>query len=311
MKATLIYNENARQTHTISTDEIQEILRSGGYQPVYTPTMSVHDLDSALADADGGLVIIAGGDGTVRSAATRLLGREVYLSILPLGTANNIARTFGIEASPQEILQALAEPFKCTFDVGRVETPWGEHYFLEALGFGFYADTLKAFGAEAQQEKSVLKAIGAFAKTIPDYESQPFEIALDGQDISGSYLLVEVLNTTAFGPRLKVAPKADTGDGLFEVIRIHEDEQEGFASYMMSLFAEELDELPSVEASQGRRLEVKWYGFPLHIDGEIHPLVEMRPSARRKLEEPAAQQIVVEIMPQALEFWLPHEPPNQ
>lgn len=308
MKATLIYNDNARQTHTISTDEIQKTLRAAGFQPVYTPTMSVHDLDSALAEADGGLVVVAGGDGTVRAAATRLLGRDVKLSILPLGTANNIARTFGIDAPPQEILEALADPYPCTFDMGRVETPWGTHYFLEALGFGFYADTLAAFGPEAQEEKSILKAIGAVARTIPDYESHPFSLCLDGADISGDYLLVEVLNTPAFGPRLKVAPRADTGDGLFEIIRIQEEERENFVSYMMSLFAEELDELPSVQASQGRRLEVKWFGFPLHIDGEIHPHIDMRPSAREQRGQPANQRIVVEVIPQALEFWLPHEP---
>lgn len=308
MKATLIYNANARQTNTISTDEIQEMLRAAGYQPVYTPTMSVHDLDSALADAEGGLVVVAGGDGTIRAVAIRLLERDVPLSILPLGTANNIARTFGIEAPPEKILEALADPYHCAFDVGRVETPWGEHYFLEALGFGFYADTLAALGPEAQQEKNVLKAIGAIARTIPDYESHPFDLLIDGQEISGDYLLVEVLNTTAFGPRLKVAPKAEPGDGLFEIIRIREQEREGFASYMMSLFSEELDEMPSVEASQGRRLEVTWYGFPLHIDGEIHPRMEQRPSARKRSRKPAKQKVIVEVIPQALTFWLPHAP---
>ena len=308
MKATLIYNANARHAEVISAKEIQQALKTAGFRPVYTPTTSVDDLDAALEGAAGGLVVVAGGDGTVRGVATRLLGRNIPLSILPLGTANNIAHSFGIDGPPRQILRGLADPRRRPFDVGRVETPWGIHYFLEALGFGFYADTLKAFGVEAQQEKNILKAIGALARTIPDYESHPFQLWLDGKDISGDYLLVEVLNTTAFGPRLKVAPRADTGDGLFEVIRIREDEREGFASYMMSLFAEELDALPGVEASRGRRLEVGWYGFPLHIDGELHPRVEMRPSARRQRKKPAGRKIIVDVLTQALEFWLPSEP---
>ena len=304
-KATLIYNPNARSTGAISSNLLERALHDAGYDPVYTPTRREEDLDDALAHADGGLVVAAGGDGTVRATALRLLNRDVALSILPLGTANNIARTFGIDASPLDIIASLADPFVCDFDVGRVETPWGTHYFLEALGFGFYADALRAY--RPTEQKSVLRAVGAFAKTLPDYQAKPFRMTLDGKDISGNYLLVEMLNTTAFGPRLRVAPRADTADGLFEVIRILEEERDPFGRYLVSLFAEELDELPSVEASQGQRLELQWRGFPLHIDGEVHPYLEARPSARNR-PDPDEVTIVVDVIPQALEFWLPHEP---
>ena len=306
MKATLIYNSNARLTHTITAEEIQSALHAAGYSPVYTPTTSVQDLDSALANVDDGLVVAAGGDGTVRAVATRLLERDVALTILPLGTANNIARTFDISGTPLEIIDNLAQPFKCRFDVGRVETPWGIDYFLEAMGVGFYAEALATYGPE--KPKSVLRAVQAFTTTIPDYRAKPFRMTLDEKDISGNYLLVEVLNTTAFGPRLRVAPKADTADGLFEVIRIRQGEQDNFARYMMSLFAEELGQLPSVEVSQGSRLELNWAGFPLHVDGEVHPELRERPSARPRLDDPREAKVIAEVIPQALEFWLPHEP---
>lgn len=309
MKATLIFNQNARSTSRHDVEEMQHALLAAGYAPVYTPTTSENDLDDALRDADGGLVIAAGGDGTIRAVALRLLGREAALSILPLGTANNIARTLGVTGDPLDIIADLAEPFKCDFDVGCVDTPWGRHHFLEAMGFGFYADTLAAYGADGR--KSILRAIGAFTRTLPDYHSKPFRMTLDGKDISGDYFLVEVLNTTAFGPRLKVAPQADTGDGLFEVIRIHEKERQSFVGYMLSLFAEELDELPSVEAAQGRRLELYWFGFPLHVDGILHPEIKERPSARPRVTAPDAIKIEVSLLHRALELWLPHRPETE
>lgn len=298
MKATLIYNQNARQTEKVSADVLQQALKAAGYFPVYTPTMGEEDLDEALADADGGLVVTAGGDGTVRAVAMRLLNRDVPLSILPLGTANNIARTLGVEGDPLELIAGLAEPERCPFDLGRITAPWGVHYFLEALGFGFYADTLLAY--EPEKEKSILRAVRAFTQTLPDYEARPFTMILDGEEISGDYLLVEVLNTTAFGPRLKVAPEADVADGLFEVIRVRARERDGFVQYMLGLVAEELDELPSVEVSRGSRLEVDWTGFPLHVDGELHPDEEGRPEP-----EGMNATLLVDVMPQALEFWLP------
>lgn len=300
MKATLIYNQNARHTDKVRVDTLQEGLKAVGYYPVYTPTMREEDLDGALARVDGGLVVAAGGDGTLRAVATRLLGRDVALSVLPLGTANNIARTLGVDGEPLELIAGLAEPNRCAFDVGRVTAPWGVHYFLEALGFGFYADTLVAY--EPEKEKSILRAVRAFTQTLPDYEAQPFTMALDGEDISGDFLLVEVLNTTAFGPRLKVAPEADVADGLFEVVRVRARERESFVQYVLSLVAEELDELPSVEVSRGSRLEVAWTGFSVHVDGELHPDDEEQ---RACGNQSGKEKLLVEVMPQALEFWLP------
>lgn len=299
MKAILIYNRNARQADQVAVDPLQVALHAAGYHPVYTPTMSEDDVGAALADADGGLVIAAGGDGTVRAVATHLLGRNAYLSVLPLGTANNIARTLGIEGDALDLITGLGEPEKRAFDVGRVTAPWGVHYFLEALGFGFYADTLVAY--EPEKEKSILRAVRAFSQTLPDYQAQPFTMRLDGHESSGDYLLVEVLNTTAFGPRLKVAPEADVADGLFEVIRVRARERDSFFRYMLSIVSEELDELPSVEVSRASRLEVAWTGFPLHVDGELHPDPAEEPEAGAGKEA----KLLVDVLPQALEFWLP------
>jgi len=298
MKATLIYNRNARQTDQVSVDALQDALQVAGYHPVYTPTMNEDDVEAALADAAGGLIVAAGGDGTVRAVATRLLGRDAFLSILPLGTANNIARTLGIEGDPLDLIARLAEPISCPFDVGRVAAPWGTHYFLEALGFGFYADTLVAY--EPEKDKSILRAVRAFTQTLPDYQARPFTMRLDGKEISGNFLLVEVLNTTAFGPRLKVAPEANVADGLFEVIRVRARQRDNFFRYMLSLVAEELNELPSVEVSQGSRLEVRWTGFPMHVDGELHP-----DNAGPEDGTVKEAKLLVEVLPQALEFWLP------
>jgi diacylglycerol kinase family enzyme len=301
MKATLIYNQNARSTDDHSVELLQDALHAAGYEPAYTPTEQEEDLDAVLDGAEGGLVVAAGGDGTVRAVARRLLGRDASLTILPMGTANNIARNFNIGSDPLDVIAALADPYRCAFDVGVVDTPWGQDYFLEALGFGFYADTLSAYGSN--EEKSVLRAISAFTRTLPNYQAKTFTMTLDGEDISGDYLLVEVLNTNAFGPRLKVAPGADAGDGLFEVLRIRADAREGFLRYMASLVAEELDELPSVDTSKGRRLELRWNDFPVHVDSTLYP--PLTGGAVTAVGEP---RIVAEVLPQALEFWLPHDP---
>ena len=51
----------------------------------------------------------AGGDGTIAKVVTQLKDRETRVAILPLGTANNIARSFGITGPVEEIVGGLAQ----------------------------------------------------------------------------------------------------------------------------------------------------------------------------------------------------------
>lgn len=112
-----------------------EALIKAGYQPVYRATSSEEDLDHAL-DGVHGLVVVGGGDGTVRAVASRLIGKNIPLAVIPSGTANNIARALGIEGNSLEIIAGLEQPMRRYYDVGKVQAPWGEDYFLEAAGYG-------------------------------------------------------------------------------------------------------------------------------------------------------------------------------
>lgn len=313
-KATLIYNVNAGGIAKYTPEALVEALHGSGYDPVYKATSSEEDLDGILDELDG-LVVAAGGDGTVRAVATRLLDREnVVLSILPMGTANNLGRSLGISGSTLEIIDGLKQPRKFMCDVGYVQAPWGEDYFLEGAGFGFFADILADYDPE--QGKSIFRGVTTLAETLAKHEIYAPLVRVDGEVVVGSFLLMEVLNTKAVGPRLQFAPEADPGDGLFEVVRVHERHDEGFLSYMSHMVTEKLDKLSSYETSQASRLEIEWTGFNFHVDGEVRPSESKRPSyfnpapgihPRRK-GPTDANNIVIEVMPQALELWLPKLP---
>jgi diacylglycerol kinase (ATP) len=316
MQATLIYNPNARSTTTTPPEELQEALLKAGYQPVCRTTASEEELDEVLAGIEG-LVIAAGGDGSLRAVVTRLIGKkDVSLSVLPLGTANNTARTLGITGTPLEIIAGLAEPRRQFLDIGYMRGPWGEDYFLEGAGWGLFADALTDYAPE--QGKSVTRGLGTIIKTLTGYKVYDCQMALDGQDISGSYILVEALNTTAIGPRLQLAPEANPGDGLLDVVRVRDHPEEGMLDYIASLLTGELNDLSSVEMTRGQKLEVMWTGFYCHADAEIRPPLEVPPEGQAPVEEarPVFQSerpatLTIEVLPKALEFWLPAPPASQ
>src|SRR4051812_5331966 len=74
------------------------------------------------------LVIAAGGDGTVRKIACCLMDSGVPLSILPLGTANNLARSLGFTAPSDEIIAHLGRGKSKPFDVGLARGSCGKRY---------------------------------------------------------------------------------------------------------------------------------------------------------------------------------------
>jgi diacylglycerol kinase family enzyme len=310
MQATLIFNPFSGGSGRSSPEELIQALSQAGYDPVYRATGSEEDLDPVLEDIEG-LVVVAGGDGSVRAVATRLIGKKVPLALIPNGTANNISRALGMNAGPLDLIAGLRNPRVCHFDVGRVRAPWGEDYFLEAAGYGLYADTLAIYRPD--YGKSVLRSIEAVRQTVSSFQTEQCAIHIDGNEVGDAYILFEVLNTPAFGPRLKVVPQADPADGWLDVLRIRENVREGFLAYVTSLLNGGLADLESVEVSRARKVEITWTGFPIHVDGEVRPKPVAGPEDEAPVweanpsvgDKPQGSKITMEIIPQALEIWLP------
>jgi diacylglycerol kinase family enzyme len=116
--------------------------------------------------------------------------------------------------------------------------------------------------------------------------------------------MVEVLNTRATGSRLKLAPDADPGDGLLDVVCIREDDCDNLLRYAKAVLDEKLDELPSVESYRGRQPQLVWDGFPVHLDAKVpsHPSEE-----NPRHEHSEGGVVTINILPNALDVWLPED----
>lgn len=298
MQATLIYNQNAGGSNRVTPEDLLHALENIGYHPIYEATSSEDDLKRALGNAKG-TVFVAGGDGTIRAAALHLLHQEVVLGILPMGTANNIGRTLGIVGEPLDIIQRFAQSHTVPFDVGRVHAPWGEDHFLEACGCGLYADVLAAYNPE--NGKSPMRALQAMSGTLAGYEPVPLVLAVDQQDLSGSHLMTEILNTQATGPRMRLAPLASPSDGVFDVVMVQQDQRDSMFSYLGALISGNFTDLASVNHQQGQCIELLWQGQPFHVDGEVRPC-----GATGRLDG-AEGQIQIELLSGALTMLVPHQ----
>src|SRR5690606_7135637 len=95
----------------------------------------------------GDLVVAAGGDGTFGRVARRLVGSDRPLAILPLGTANNVARHLGLALDPSRAIAQLASAEERRMDVGVARGSFGTRLFFEGAGLGLLDDDMPALTA--------------------------------------------------------------------------------------------------------------------------------------------------------------------
>ena len=247
------------------------------------------------------LVIAAGGDGTVHQTAWQIMDSGIPLAILPLGTANNLARSLGFTESVDEILQALHCGKSQPFDVGVARNGSQRDYFLEAAGGGLFADYFPA--AMANEEKGAspeeeLKAHLALLRQLSlGYPARHWRMSIDGKDISGRYILWGAMNIRSAGPALHLAPKAKTDDGRLDFVAVREHERKVFIKHVDMHLAGRKQRVP-LTARKFRELKITLPSGAMHLDGEPGP-------SKKKNNGKAPVKVGITVKRAALLIWQP------
>jgi diacylglycerol kinase (ATP) len=273
MRVTAVYNPEAG-TKTLTRRRFVALLERAGYEATYLSAKGDRWKD-ALEDP-GDLVVVAGGDGTTAKVAKRLAGRGVPLAILPGGTANNIARSLGLDAPLDRLIAGWSEAIPTPVDLGLTRSPWGEELFIEAWGLGVFPRILesaaaleKMTAAERASLRPVKHGIELMIDLVRSSRARPWAVALDGHDLSGDYVMLEVMNIRYIGGGIGLAPTADASDGAFDVIAVREEERTSFVEYLREL---EHGAQPQRDfARRGKRIEIGCAETLAHIDDELWP----------------------------------------
>src|SRR5258707_1534402 len=175
VRITLIHNPGAGRQHADDAAKLEKFLRDHGHEVRYQSAKEDGWKRALKKPAD--LVVVAAGDGTVAKVARRMVGRGVPLSVLPSGTANNIARTLGLVERPfEEIVRGWENPRRVKRDVGVVRGPWGERYFIDGIGAGIFASLL-ASPPSARLKKSKTPVEGGLERLKREAaRAEPLEI---------------------------------------------------------------------------------------------------------------------------------------
>lgn len=272
MRVTLMHNPSAGHDSP-DEDDLVKALSKAGHKVTYQSTRK-KKWQQALEEP-GDLLVVAGGDGTVGRVLRAMAGREVPVAILPLGTANNIATSLGIDGGYKALIRGWESGRRGRIDVGTVRGPWGERQFLEAIGFGLFTHTMALVETkqepEAPQDRDTEldRDLCFLHKTLAATRARHWGVTVDGKDQSDGYFLVEVQNIPLIGPNVRLAGDADPGDGKLDVVLLGEKQRYDFASYLFERLAGEERAL-DCPVVRGETVTIRWDGSPIRIDDEIH-----------------------------------------
>lgn len=127
-------------------------------------------------------IILAGGDGTVSSAASAVVGTDTALCVLRAGTLNHFARRIGVPADPREALELAF-----TGDLSRVDVGWvNDHLFLNTCVAGIYVVFVNRREQLQPKIGYVASSLIAGARTFSDFAGHRMEVEIEGRQ--GTYL---------------------------------------------------------------------------------------------------------------------------
>jgi len=146
---------------------IPDTLRAAGFDLTIIAEDAAPDMQGRVEAAiatDAPIVIVGGGDGTIRSVAARLGESGKTLAVLPLGTLNLLARDLGMPLDPVEAALALGRATERRIDVGEVN---GEVFLCQAvIGLPNYINRYRELHRREKSWRSLLKVFIAAARFL-------------------------------------------------------------------------------------------------------------------------------------------------
>jgi len=242
MRIAIVWNPSKTEKDVLS-DALAEVLPDAAGDVLWFETTKEDPGRGAAAAAlEKGpeLLIVAGGDGTVRAVAEYVAdsGTEVEVAIIPLGTGNLFARNLDVPVNdvPAAFQRAIEGDARAV-DVGWVEIADGDdvsrHGFVVMLGFGLDAQMIVETDDDLKERVGWLAYVESLGRAVSGSETLSFTITVDDgpeRVETGHTLLVGNCGPLQGGVTLM--PDADPSDGELDYVVVS---AEGFAQWLATV----------------------------------------------------------------------------
>lgn len=214
VRALLIVNRRSRDGNA-DLDRTVQVLREHDVELIESYPTEPAQVGAAIRSHAARIdcVIIGGGDGTLNAAAPALLSCGVPLGILPLGTANDLARTLGIPSDTAQATEVILHGGRQAIDLGRVN----QRYFFNAAHIGLAVTLTRRMSSEVKRRWGVAAYAHAAARAVRENRAFRARIRADGELLPVRSIQITVGNGRHYGGGMTVAPDARIDDHYLDL----------------------------------------------------------------------------------------------
>jgi len=254
-------------------------------------------LASKAVESGASAIFAAGGDGTLHQVVNGVLkGREgntvlPAIGLLPIGSANDFARTLNLGLDPEKIKRLLVEFNPKPVDVGKATFLNGEnsqpHYFINISDTGMGPDVAEYMNGGNKIFGSAIAYYSGILKTFLTYVPKEVQVKTEEWSWSGKIRSLAIANGKYFGHGLCIAPEAKIEDGIFSVFIVEDISVFDFIRYSETLKKGKMVIHPKVHYRHATKIEISSSEqLMMEADGELMGQLPVR----------------VEVLPKRLSF---------
>ena len=266
-RALLLINRHSRKGKENFAQTV-ELLNHWDFEIISVPLKKVEDIPFLLEKYRSSidLVIVGGGDGTLNAMVDVLVETQLPLGIIPLGTANDLARTLGIPNSIAEACRIIAEGNLKYIDLGWVNNK----YFFNVASLGLSVKITQKLNKGLKRRLGIL----AYAWTALQLlsKTRPFTamIGIDGQNIKVKTLQIAIGNGRYYGGGMPIAHDAQIDDQRLDLYSLEIEHWWQIFPLLWTLPRGQQGLLSWVRTLKGKEIQIQTRKpHSINTDGEI------------------------------------------
>lgn len=296
---------------------VRALLRDHGYRDqVWTPTTAEEPagaLAARVAEADTALVVVCGGDGTVRACADVLSGGAIPLAVVPCGTGNLLARNLRLPSDPDAALREALAGTAVGIDLGRIHGDGLEPTrFTVMAGAGFDAAMVRDASARLKQRLGWVAYVLSALRHLGDPRMR-LSVRLDGgAPLERRARMVVLGNVGSLQGGLPLLPDARPDSGRLDVVLLDPRGVAGWLAAAGHLLTRSATRTPGPRRAAGPNRRPA-HGALEYFSAERIDLRFARPQPREVDGDAfaAGTRLTAEVEPGALRVYLPAPGPAE
>jgi YegS/Rv2252/BmrU family lipid kinase len=208
--------------------------------------------------------VAVGGDGTVHTVASELVGTDKILGVFPLGSGNGFAKEFGFKMNIRSLLSDIDKAESVDIDVIEIN----DNLCLNVAGIGL--DSFVAHSFNNLKLRGFLPYVWLTLKTFLRLRPFHVKIKIGGEEVISEKLFVlTIANTRQFGNNAFIAPEAKPNDGMIDIVLIRPFPKILGSIFILRLFTKRINQSKYVRHIQtDKEIIIETAESRFHIDGE-------------------------------------------